>query len=158
MNWRDAYHDIPGLWHCSVARQMDMNVSEEKCLVPWRRRQSSETLVPTYQTAIQQKNSEVCSTNLHSREGGRCHMFAWTEANHDSVGPETELTRRFRRRTDIHSRGYGVLAWLTFRPWRWRRYLPPERRDLSELHGDIAQKAMCFIFTAMRTSQVSGSP
>jgi hypothetical protein len=47
MNWWDACSDIPGLWHCSVARQMDMNVSEEKCLVPWRRRQSSEMLVPT---------------------------------------------------------------------------------------------------------------
>jgi hypothetical protein len=28
-----------------------------------------------------------------------------------------------------------LLSWLTLRYWRWRRYVPPKRRDLSGLHS-----------------------
>jgi hypothetical protein len=39
------------------------------------------------------------------------------------------------------------LAQLIFRPWRWRRYVPPKRRlTLNGLHGVISQKMVLFIF------------
>jgi hypothetical protein len=45
------------------------------------------------------------------------------------------------------------LAQLIFRPWRWRRYVPPKRRlTLNGLHGVICQKMVLFITAAVRTS------
>jgi hypothetical protein len=42
---------------------------------------------------------------------------------------------------------------LIFRPWRWRRYVPPKRRlTLNGLHGVISEKIVLFITTAVRTS------
>jgi hypothetical protein len=42
---------------------------------------------------------------------------------------------------------------LFFRPWRWRRYVPPKRRlTLNRLHGVIAQKMVLFIIIAVRAS------
>jgi hypothetical protein len=44
-------------------------------------------------------------------------------------------------------------AELILRPWRWRRYVPPRRRvQLNVLHGDISQKMVLFITTAVKTS------
>jgi hypothetical protein len=43
---------------------------------------------------------------------------------------------------------YLFLIWLTFRPWRWRRYIPPTRRAVSEIHGIIAQKTLLFSYRA----------
>jgi hypothetical protein len=46
-----------------------------------------------------------------------------------------------------------ILAWLTLRPWRWRRHVPPKRRLSSNgLHGVISQKIELFITNAVRTS------
>jgi hypothetical protein len=33
----------------------------------------------------------------------------------------------------------------TFRPWRWRRYIPLKRRDIFELHGFTNQKTVIFL-------------
>jgi hypothetical protein len=42
---------------------------------------------------------------------------------------------------------------LFFRPWRWRRYVPPKLRlTLNGLHRGISQKMVLFITTAVRTS------
>jgi hypothetical protein len=47
----------------------------------------------------------------------------------------------------------GFLLRLFFRPWRWRRYVPPKRRlTLNGLHGVISQKMALFITTAVITS------
>jgi hypothetical protein len=32
-----------------------------------------------------------------------------------------------------------ILPWLTLRPWRWWRYVPPKRRSLSEEYGVTTQ-------------------
>jgi hypothetical protein len=40
---------------------------------------------------------------------------------------------------------------LTPLPWRWRRYVPPKRRALAELHGITTQNAVRFIITAVIT-------
>jgi hypothetical protein len=45
------------------------------------------------------------------------------------------------------------LAWLIFRPRRWRRHFPPERAlTFNGLCGVISQKIEMFITTAVRTS------
>jgi hypothetical protein len=36
------------------------------------------------------------------------------------------------------------LAWLTLQPRRWRRYFPPKRLTLHELHGDPTQETVLF--------------
>jgi hypothetical protein len=41
------------------------------------------------------------------------------------------------------------LDWLSFRPWRWRRYVPPKRRVLSELYGVTPQMSLVFTFLFM---------
>jgi hypothetical protein len=47
----------------------------------------------------------------------------------------------------------GFLLRLFFRPWRWRRYVPPKRRlTLNGLQGDISQKMVLFITSAVRSS------
>jgi hypothetical protein len=47
----------------------------------------------------------------------------------------------------------GSFARHMFRPWRWRRYVPPKHRlTLNGLHGVISQKMLLFITTAVRTS------
>jgi hypothetical protein len=38
-----------------------------------------------------------------------------------------------------------------FGPWRWRLYVPPKRRAISELHGVTSQKTVSFIVTVVRT-------
>jgi hypothetical protein len=39
----------------------------------------------------------------------------------------------------------GFLLSLFFRPWRWRRYVPPKHRlTLNGLHGVISQKTVLF--------------
>jgi hypothetical protein len=41
--------------------------------------------------------------------------------------------------------------------WRWRRYVPPERRlACNGIHGVISQKVVLFITTAVRTSYPTG--
>jgi hypothetical protein len=50
----------------------------------------------------------------------------------------------------------GFLLRLFFRPWRWRRYVPPKRRlTPNGLHGVISQKMVLFITTAERTSNLT---
>jgi hypothetical protein len=44
---------------------------------------------------------------------------------------------------------YWLLAWLAVRSLRWRRYIPPKRRTLSELHGVTIQ-------TTSRTGKAMG--
>jgi hypothetical protein len=40
-----------------------------------------------------------------------------------------------------------------FSTWRWRQYVPPKRRSISQdLHGATSQKTAFFIATAMKTS------
>jgi hypothetical protein len=46
----------------------------------------------------------------------------------------------------------SFLAQLTNQRWRWRRYFPPKRLDLSQLHGVTSQKIELFIVTTVRTS------
>jgi hypothetical protein len=41
----------------------------------------------------------------------------------------------------------GFLCSLFFRPWRWRRYVPPKcQLTLNVLHGVISQKMVLFLF------------
>jgi hypothetical protein len=40
-----------------------------------------------------------------------------------------------------------LLAWLTVRTWRWRRYVPPKGWPFSELHGITTQKTASFTST-----------
>jgi hypothetical protein len=46
---------------------------------------------------------------------------------------------------------FPFLAWLTLRSWRWRRYVPPKRRTVSEIHCVTTQKTAFFIVTAVIT-------
>jgi hypothetical protein len=65
------------------------------------------------------------------------------------------LRTTFRLRTccACHLLSRRFLAWLIFRPWRWRRYVPPKRRlTFNGLHGVVSQKMVLFISTAVRTS------
>jgi hypothetical protein len=44
-------------------------------------------------------------------------------------------------------------ARLIFRPWRWRRYVPPKRRlFFNGLHGVMSQEIALFITITVRTS------
>jgi hypothetical protein len=52
-----------------------------------------------------------------------------------------------------HLLSHWFLLSLFFRPWRWRRYVPPKcRLTPNGLHGVISQKMGLFITTAVRTS------
>jgi hypothetical protein len=42
-----------------------------------------------------------------------------------------------------------------FLPWRLRRYVPPKRRFTHHLHGATSQKTAFFIFTAVKTSNIT---
>jgi hypothetical protein len=43
-------------------------------------------------------------------------------------------------------------CWLIFRPWTWRRYVPPKSRlTFNGLQGIISQKMVLFITTDVRT-------
>jgi hypothetical protein len=65
------------------------------------------------------------------------------------------ILSRNRLRWTISAGGKGAtclhadfLFSLFFRPWRWRRYVPPKRRlTLNGLHGVISQKMVLFIFS-----------
>jgi hypothetical protein len=46
---------------------------------------------------------------------------------------------------------YCFLEWLTFRPWRWRQYIPPKRGTFSRLHGVTNKNATFFIVTNLST-------
>jgi hypothetical protein len=43
-------------------------------------------------------------------------------------------------------------TYFTFRSWRRKRYVPPKRPAVSELHCDTSQKTVLFIVAVMRTS------
>jgi hypothetical protein len=53
----------------------------------------------------------------------------------------------------IRDLGTSVSRWLQrsriFLPWRWRRYIPPKRRLIQDLHGATSQKTAFFIVTAV---------
>jgi hypothetical protein len=57
---------------------------------------------------------------------------------------ETSLdTQRTTRHSACHLLSLWFRAQIIFRPWRWRRYVPPKRRlTLNELHGILL--ATCF--------------
>jgi hypothetical protein len=42
-----------------------------------------------------------------------------------------------------------------FLPWRWRRYVPPRRRLTHDLHSATSQKTTLFIFTSVKTSDLT---
>jgi hypothetical protein len=46
------------------------------------------------------------------------------------------------------------LAWLMFRPWRWRRYVPPKCWAVSEPQDVTTQKTAIFIITVVRTTNL----
>jgi hypothetical protein len=82
---------------------------------------------------------------------GKNRSFAYTL----TFKPFYDLTYR------LHLQGHSAchllsgwfLARLIFRPWRWRRYVPPKRRlKLNGLHGVISQKMIVFKTTALKTS------
>jgi hypothetical protein len=51
------------------------------------------------------------------------------------VGEVAARTRRIRAAVPRYV-GFLLLAWLTFRPWIWRQYIPPKRRCTSTvIHG-----------------------
>jgi hypothetical protein len=43
-----------------------------------------------------------------------------------------------------------------FLPRKWRRYLPPKRRFIQDLHGATPQKTAFFIVTVVKTSDLTG--
>jgi hypothetical protein len=66
-----------------------------------------------------------------------------------------KINRRFggKYRSACHLLSRWFLGLLIFRPWRWRRYVPPKRRlALTGLHCVMSQKIVLFITTAVRTS------
>jgi hypothetical protein len=47
----------------------------------------------------------------------------------------------------------GFLAWLTFRPWRWMRHVPPKHRlTFNRLYSVMSQRIGLFTTTAVRIS------
>jgi hypothetical protein len=67
------------------------------------------------------------------------------------------VIRRFRGIYSLHLQGCHMLSrWflalsLFFRPWRWRRYVPPKRRlTLNGPHGVISQKMVLLWNTLIR--------
>jgi hypothetical protein len=42
-------------------------------------------------------------------------------------------------------------------PWRWRRYFPPKRRSIQDLHSATSQKTTFFIVTAVKASNLTYS-
>jgi hypothetical protein len=44
-----------------------------------------------------------------------------------------------------------------FLPWRWRRYVPPKRRFIQDLHGATSQKTAFFSFTTYFSKNQVGS-
>jgi hypothetical protein len=69
------------------------------------------------------------------------------------------VNRRFRVSYRLHLRGRKI-RWLRtlvprsriFLPWRWRRYVPPKRRFIQDLHGAVSQNTAFFIVTAVKIS------
>jgi hypothetical protein len=61
------------------------------------------------------------------------------------------VNRCFRGTYHLHLQGRKS-AEKGFRPWRWRRYIPPKCRFTYRLHGAIFQKMATFITTAVGTS------
>jgi hypothetical protein len=53
-----------------------------------------------------------------------------------------EVDRRFRGKYCLHH-------YLS--PWWWRQYAPLKRRSAPTLHGATSQKTLNFIFSAVRT-------
>jgi hypothetical protein len=47
---------------------------------------------------------------------------------------------------------FWFLAWVTLRPWRWKRYVLPKHRDISELRRVITQKISLFAIFSFGTS------
>jgi hypothetical protein len=45
-------------------------------------------------------------------------------------------------------------SWILL-PWRWRRYVPPKRRFMHDLHGATSQKTAFFIVTTVKTSNLT---
>jgi hypothetical protein len=92
--------------------------------------------------------------NLYLKTKIRKYMLLFIFFEHTiTVGFEV-LTAVVLKRTilwDItppacHPLSRWFLAQLIFRPWRWRRYVPPKRRlTLNRLHGVISQKMVLFI-------------
>jgi hypothetical protein len=44
-------------------------------------------------------------------------------------------------------------SWISL-PWRWKRYVPPKRRFIQDVHGATSQKTAFFIATAVKTSNL----
>jgi hypothetical protein len=52
-----------------------------------------------------------------------------------------ELHNLYSSQNIVRARNQREIRWLIFRPWRWRRYVPPKRRlNFNGLHGVISQK------------------
>jgi hypothetical protein len=67
---------------------------------------------------------------------------------------------------NIRERGTRFSGWLQinavsrssiFLPWRWRRYVPPKRRLMQDLHSATSYKTTFFIVTAVKTSNLTQS-
>jgi hypothetical protein len=64
-----------------------------------------------------------------------------------------KISRERNQSSAFHCFHAGFLLSLFFRPWRWRRHVPPKRQlTLNGQHGVISQKVVLFITTAVRTS------
>jgi hypothetical protein len=72
------------------------------------------------------------------------HWSMWLVMVPSSVLKMEALVYSFER-SACHLLSRWFLAWLIFRPWRWRRYVPPKRPlTLNRLHGVISQKMVLF--------------
>jgi hypothetical protein len=56
--------------------------------------------------------------------------------------------RNQREQVAAGSLRVGILFFLL--PWRWRRYVPPIRRFIRDLHGGTSQKTTLFTFIKIR--------
>jgi hypothetical protein len=82
----------------------------------------------------------------------RKHQF-WIWGSHDDDYEEggcdvvqLEESPTFRREsTEYVACFWWFLAWLILRPWRWRRYIPPQSQSLSERHGITTLKTVLFM-------------
>jgi hypothetical protein len=64
---------------------------------------------------------------------------------------------RNQRESMLQACHAGFLLSLFFRPWRWRRYIPPKRRlTLNGLHGAISQRMV--LFNWLRFAKIPPSP
>jgi hypothetical protein len=83
-----------------------------------------------------------------------CCVVCWksTEISEEHFASIFRVEDYEKPGSPCHLLSSWFLSWLTLRPWRWRRHVPPKcRLTFKGLHNAISQKVELFITIAVRT-------